>query len=275
MPTVTKLKTDYLVRSPASTKTYERELGEMFASMIRLMGSQYKNQTFLSLDKRIVNKFVDAQSGNFSAVFLGLSESAIKKILKRFTNDRIKSLVSGLLKKVDARNREQLYGRISEVPVLNGDKLLASDGTTEDVNALILESVAWATRLRDSTLQDFTSNTLRAMALGESIDSIESTFDKLVENKVSNGKFLANNQVSNFNSLLTKIRAQKAGISEAFWVTSHDEKVRRCHAVRDGKRFDLSEGLYSSCDGKSLLPGVDYNCRCTYHLIIPTMVAES
>ena len=37
----------------------------------------------------------------------------------------------------------------------------------------------------------------------------------------------------------------------------------------DGKKFKINEGLYSSCDGKTLLPGMDYNCRCIMKPIIP------
>ena len=93
--------------------------------------------------------------------------------------------------------------------------------------------------------------------------------DGLEEKRKNHAKFTARNQIGNFNSLTTKIRAQNLGITQAIWRTSRDERVRPCHKVRDGKAFDLATGLYSSCDGLSLLPGVDFQCRCDYELVIP------
>jgi uncharacterized protein with gpF-like domain len=57
-------------------------------------------------------------------------------------------------------------------------------------------------------------------------------------------------------------------VKRAVWDTAGDESVRASHIGRDGEEFDLAEGLYSSMDGKWLLPGVDYNCRCTARYIL-------
>ena len=108
------------------------------------------------------------------------------------------------------------------------------------------------------------------MAQGDSLDTIVSQFDGLVAKRKNHAKFLARNQVQNYNSVTTKIRAQNLGITKAVWITAGDERVRPSHADREDKEFDLSEGLYSSFDDKYLLPGTDYNCRCTYEMIIPS-----
>jgi len=115
----------------------------------------------------------------------------------------------------------------------------------------------------------YTANSLRAMTQGSSLAEIMEQFDGLVEKRKNHAKFTARNQIANFNSITTKLRAQNLGITRARWITSHDERVRPCHDVRNGKEFDLDKGLYSSCDGEWLLPGVDYQCRCDYELIIP------
>jgi len=82
---------------------------------------------------------------------------------------------------------------------------------------------------------------------------------------------IARTQISTFNSLTSKARAQNLGITTAIWKASSDERVRPCHQARDGKEYLLSEGLYSSCDGKTLQAGTDYNCRCTAIMKIPEM----
>jgi SPP1 gp7 family putative phage head morphogenesis protein len=146
--------------------------------------------------------------------------------------------------------------------------LLKRDGMTYDFNALTIETTQWIEKLRDETLEMYTANTLRSMTLGTSIEDILKEYDGMVEKRKNHARFTARNQVASFNSIMNKTRAQKLGITEAKWVTSHDERVRSSHEQRDGKIFELSVGLYSSMDGKTLLPGVDYNCRCSYRMIL-------
>ena len=89
-------------------------------------------------------------------------------------------------------------------------------------------------------------------------------FDLTKSKRKDAAQFVARNQVATFNSLSSKARMQDAGIKKAIWKTTQDERKRPCHQARHDKVFTLSEGLYSSCDKKTLLPGLDWNCRCTY-----------
>ena len=66
---------------------------------------------------------------------------------------------------------------------------------------------------------------------------------------------------------MAKNRGLELGAKKGVWQTAEDEKVRPSHNDRNGKEFDLKEGLYSSLDGKKLLPGEDYQCRCTFFLV--------
>ena len=108
------------------------------------------------------------------------------------------------------------------------------------------------------------------MAEGQTIEEVQTGFNELAKKRVENSKFVARNQVANFNSLSNKLRYQNLGITEAVWVTARDERVRPSHVDREGKTFELDEGLYSSVDGKTLMPGMDYNCRCVFRPIIPS-----
>lgn len=211
----------------------------------------------------------DAQIGNYATVFLKLNRAAQRKVLKRFDDKRLERVARDILNKVNRRNADQFYSRVERQVGINASELLNSEGLQANINALILESAQWAKKLRDDTLEFYTSNTLRAMAEGKSLSEVLEQFDGMVEKRKNHAKTVARTQVSTFNSLVGKARAQNLGIEKAVWVTSRDERVRPCHQVRNGKEFDLSKGLYSSCDGKFLLPGVDYNCRCTYEYVIP------
>jgi SPP1 gp7 family putative phage head morphogenesis protein len=160
------------------------------------------------------------------------------------------------------------YKALEKAVGLNYKQLVLKEALNPTINALIIETATWVQRLRDQTLQNFSANSLRAMALGNTIDGVLKEFDLEKSKQKNAAKFVARNQIANFNGILTKIRHQKVGIEEGRWKTSGDEKVRPCHRDRDGKVFKLAEGCYSACDDKYLIPGSDFNCRCIYYAII-------
>lgn len=213
--------------------------------------------------------FTDAkQLGNYAKRFLTLTNGVKRKILKQFDNKRITAMVADKLRKVDRRQQQQLYNAVERAIGIDTKRLMRRDGMSEQINALIAETSMWVQKLRDETLEAFTTNSMFAMTQGQGLDDLLKQFSDIKEQRKGHAKFLARNQVQNFNSVTSKVRAQKLGIKKAIWDTANDESVRPSHSDRDGKEFDLSEGLYSSIDGKYLIPGVDYNCRCTARYVL-------
>jgi SPP1 gp7 family putative phage head morphogenesis protein len=280
------------IKAPKSPRGIENELASAIEFMVETMAKRFQNQVLGQIQVKTVEKFADeapdpadlealshykfadAQTGNFAAILLRLSKAAKRSILKQFSNDRLETISQQMLAKLDKKSREEFYKRVAAKTGINVADLIAKEGMKSTTNALVAETAQWIKTLRDDTFQKFTNNTLFAMSQGESLDTIVSQFDDVVAERKNHAKFLARNQVQNYNSITTKIRAQNLGITKAIWETAGDERVRPAHEDREGKEFDLAEGLYSSEDGLYLLPGTDYNCRCTYTMIIPETVEE-
>lgn len=248
------------IKSPKSPRGIENELADMLEFMIAQMAQRFQNQVLGQLQARTVEKFADAQTGNFASILLKLSKAAAKKLLQQFSNERIDTISQKALGKLDKKSKEEFYKRVAAKTGISVADLIAKEGMKPTTNALVAETAQWIKTLRDDTFQKFTNNTLFAMSQGESLDTIVSQFDDVVAERKNHAKFLARNQVQNYNSITTKIRAQNLGITKAIWETAGDERVRPAHEDREGKEFDLAEGLYSSEDGLYLLPGTDYNC---------------
>lgn len=269
-------------KTPEAPKSEIRRFGDVTESMIAIMAEQYRNQVFKKLNKSTVAKFEDAQTGNFASIFIDLTESVTRKLIKRFANDRLKKFTKDSTYRVNKRNKKLFYSRIAGKGIgVTREELEATEGLTSQINAYSLETYQWIKKLRDDTLQDWTSNTLRLMASGATLEDVMSQFDGMVEKRKGHAKMVARTQIATFNSLTTKARAQNLGITKAKWVTAHDERVRGnpsgkypkakpSHYWANGREFDLSKGLEFP-SGKTLLPGVDYNCRCDYELIIPPL----
>lgn len=259
------------LKAPGTPRAQERELAEAALFMVEQISQRFRNQVFKALNQSTVEKFADAsgQGGNYAKAYLRMADRVRRKLLKQFDDKRIEELVQTILDKVNRRNRTELYSKVEKRIGLSSLELTQTEGLMASMNALNLETAQWVKKLRDETLEMYTANSLRAMTQGSSLAEIMEQFDGLVEKRKNHAKFTARNQIANFNSITTKLRAQNLGITRARWITSRDERVRPCHKKRNGKEFDLDKGLYSSCDGKWLLPGVDYQCRCDYELIIP------
>jgi SPP1 gp7 family putative phage head morphogenesis protein len=257
------------IKSPQVLKTTEREFREALAGMVILMSRIYRKQVLEGLHQSTVAKFADAQAGNFSSVFLGLAKSVTRKLKSRFNDKRIKHVVEVYFKTTDKRAKGQLYDQISKASGFSSAQLAAEEGLKPFANALILETTQWAKKLRDETLELYTSNTMRVMTLGANLETIMSEFDAMTEKRKNHAEFTARNQIGNFNSIMTKTRAQNLGIKQAVWETSDDERVRESHVSRQGKVFNLDEGLYDAGDGESIFPGAgSYNCRCSFSFVL-------
>lgn len=268
------------IKAPKSPRAIENEMADLTDFMIQQMAKRFQNQVLSKIQVSTVEKFADskqrhtyaftdAQTGNFAAILLRLSKQARRSLLKQFSNDRIEAISQKVLAKLDKRAKLEFYERVAAKTGINVADLIAKEGLKATTNALMLETAQWIQTLRDETFQKFTNNTLFAMSQGESLDTIVSQFDNIVIERKNHAKFLARNQVQNYNSITTKIRAQNLGITKAVWETAEDDRVRPAHAQRAGKEFDLAEGLYSSIDGLYLIPGTDYNCRCVASYVIP------
>lgn len=257
------------IKAPKSPRAQENELGDAIEFMVDQMAQRFRNQVLNQLQVGTIDKFADAQVGNYAAVLLRLAKQVKKKLLKQFDDQRIEAVSKQVLAKLDKKSKEEFYGRVAKVVGIDVQALIAKEGLKATTNAMMLETAQWVKTLRDEALESFTNNTLFAMSQGESIDTVVAQFDDVVKTRKNHARFLARNQVQNYNSVTTKIRAQNLGIKKAVWETAGDERVRPAHEDREGKEFDLAEGLFSSVDGLYLLPGSDYNCRCTYTMIIP------
>lgn len=268
---------DKTIVAPQSPRSVENKFARDVGDMIALMARLYKKQAIEALNATTINKFADAlpsefadaQQGNYAKIFLKLSAAVQRKILKRFTNTRVDAMVNKRLSEADKSNKDRLYSKIESAIGVSAKELAATEGMKATRNALNAETAQWIKKTRDETLEYFTANTLRAMTLGQGLDTIMEEFDGMVEERKGHARFVARNQINNYNSIMTKTRAVEIGVTRGIWRTQGDDIVRESHADRDGKEFDLNKGCYSSKDGLHLLPGVDYNCRCDYELIIP------
>lgn len=279
-----KLKKEKVLKPSSFPRSVERKFQEAMLSLVKRISTLYANQTLGQLNKTDERKFADRKIGNYANVFETLSNRAKRKVFKRFSNKRLKGFVQQFLNQINGENAASIYTPVEDLLGIDRKQLMLKEALSPQFNALTNETLKWVTNLRDDILEKSSADILRGMAKGDSLDSLMSNYWDGNEKMKHRAKTIARTQVATYNSLATKMRAEKLGVTEAIWMTARDERVRPAgkvknapsnHRDREGKRFLLAKGCYSSKDGKWLLPGMDYNCRCTYRLILPGMDEEN
>jgi len=256
---------------PASVpKAQEKELARFTEFMIRELSAVFRKDVLESMSPKAVDTFEDAEAVNFAAEYAKAAAAVRGKLAKRFGDAKIRALIDKILKKVDKRNQSVLYSAVERAIGLSTKELSATEGLRAKIDAYIEETTQWVIKLREDTITEYTARSLQAMSLGQSLEDVLKQYDGMVEQRKNHAKFTARNQIANFNSMATKTRAQNLGITEGIWrVADRSKRTRPGHLDRDGKKFKLDKGLYSAVDQKWLLPGVDFQCRCDYELVIP------
>ena len=90
------------------------------------------------------------------------------------------------------------------------------------------------------------------------------TLAKAIESRYhvseSQAKLIAVDQTQKLHSQLSRDAYQDAGVTQAYWRSLEDDRVRESHQEANGKLFDLNVGLL--VDGETTFPGMPVNCRC-------------
>ena len=163
------------------------------------------------------------------------------------------------------REHETLIGGSLE---LSATAIMAEAQATMQATNFAAQTVERVGALKSRMISELTASTIKAVKEGQTIGELLAATRELAEKQGRNAKMLARNQIQNFNANVGAARAEGAGVKKAIWRTSQDERVRESHADREGKEFELSQGLYSDIDGLYLIPGEDYNCRCVAEYIV-------
>lgn len=199
--------------------------------------------------------------------------------LKREWSDaRLRELVGAMGARVEAQGskpwiraqlvpekRKRKDGERFDADGYNGRKLV--EGWTSTAFKLIAS-------VRDEVSEGMRKDLIEAFARGETVDQLAAKWRRqgipllfgTLEGRI---KVIAQHQMRSLHAEVQRARASSVGVTEFFWRTQGDDKVRRAHEELADTRHDYadppSEGL----------PGTPVNCRCWAESIISDAVLGS
>lgn len=140
----------------------------------------------------------------------------------------------------------------------------------QTVEALIKENAALIKSIPERYFSEIKGIVMRAVAMGRNIDYLEKELQKRYKILERRAKTIARDQVNKATQSIHLAESRELGITHGEWVHVPGTKsVRESHLHMDGKKFDLSKGLYDPDVKRYIMPGELVNCNCIYRDIIP------
>tara|TARA_R110000764_G_scaffold226390_1_gene316155 strand:- start:50 stop:898 length:849 start_codon:yes stop_codon:yes gene_type:complete len=266
--TKNKTKNQVEFTSIQTPKYLENEMSKFNSFMVKSMRKRFETKVLKAMSKNTIDKFQDAQVGNYAVVFNELFKEFTKSIDRQFSGDRIDLFVKKLFNQADSYNQARFYGNVSNTMGVDMEAILKTDGLNSFKNAKSIQSVDMLNKLKADTITAYKTNVLRRMSAGDSLADLYQEVKKQTGMRLNSGDLIARNELKNFNAELANKRAKNNGITKGVWVTAQDERVRDSHAKFNGKEFDIDKGLYNSTTKQWIKPSEEINCRCTTRYIV-------
>lgn len=193
-------------------------------------------------------------------------------IIGSLTDGDARDMVTKYVNAIDSSNRANISAQIMShksvgglsvtVAVPNGKPtVLAVNPVADDaqlrryMKAKVTENVSYIKSIRDNYSMKIEQIIYRGVTGGQSYGEMAQAIKNQTHTSSKQAAFIARDQSGSIYGQLTKRRHQAAGIDKFQWQTMEDERVRPSHAAR--------EGVIYNYDTADLLPGEDFNCRCT------------
>lgn len=247
---------------------YEKEMENFLLYISETLSKRFNNKVLKKLDKKTIEKFTDAQTGNYAVIYDRLVKDFRKSIKGQFSEKRIKAYIKSLYNRIDKANSKSFYGNVGRKIGVDVKQIIKTDGLNSFVNAKQLETSLQIGKTLNEQMENLTTNMLRLMSAGQNLESLYKEVENITGKNKNKSKLVARNELTTFNTQLSKKRADNLDIKMRKWNTVGDERTRPCHQARDNKLYPVDGKLYSSCDGKSIEAGEEISCRCYDTFII-------
>ncbi|WP_342577701.1 minor capsid protein [Psychrobacillus sp. FSL K6-2843] len=239
----------------AATVTYSRTLrkmiGELGVETIALFEKYIEPELAVRQDS---STFVnDGLFDSLKKMFQSLKNTAAKI----FTSTKKEHTVNTFINSVNRFNKHN----IEQQQKVNGISPVENEPWLEEfLKSKIEENVNYIKTIEDDYFRDIEVIVNEGIKKGSSIKQISQRLMERVEITQNRAQFIAIDQAGSILGQMTAQRHQNIGVERFKWLTSADECVRESHKVLNNKIFSYSDP--PEVNGRNLIPGADYRCRC-------------
>lgn len=271
-------------------KEYYRELRKLVVRMRKIIEANFKS-SIVPLIKRyqkeekklLINNLrtnaptdIDDQLNSLQDEISDLAQAEIeslsKQVKKIFTDKRINDLATSFVEAVEVSEKRAIDSSIRKAKKsISKERIIAIDrladkGTESIYRKAVSANVGMIKNLPEEYLTRVTDTIVSGIKEGKTYTSMSKDLIKAGGIEERRTEFIARDQTGTVYGDITKKRQENLGIKSFIWVTSRDSRVRPSHVLLDNREFDWDTGATGANvmpEVEGLVPGQDYNCRCT------------
>jgi SPP1 gp7 family putative phage head morphogenesis protein len=189
-------------------------------------------------------------------------EDVLREVNSEFPSDFAWKVARQTGERIDRFSATQLAGSIKQMTGVEVDLALKGDAALKEMVAgFARDNARLISDLPDLMADRLGKMVAEAVESGrtqwELADALDDAFD-LAEGRAS---FLARDQTGKLFGQVDRYRQERLGVTQYFWRTMLDPRVRDSHARLEGRLCAWSEPPVNE-RGEHIIPGSDYNCRC-------------
>lgn len=245
----------------------ERQFQNEVQSLVKPFFKKFRNDLLLNYEKWKGNYSLNLDSDEeedksdieifFSNILKGLGIYFSYKVLK--------SLISKFAQKIFFFSKNKLSNQMEKIFGLK--PFYSQENLKIAINLWVEKNI---TKLNNNLIQYVQNNKLTIYSIFEKEEKGKEYFKKtIIENELkfeSSIAFLARDQVSGLDGLLTKILHAEIGLDDFIWSTCRDDKVRPTHRALEGKLCSWSN--LPKSNGISIYPSSENGCRCVARPVV-------
>lgn len=138
------------------------------------------------------------------------------------------------------------------------------------VQAAVAQNVTLIKSIAEQHLTQVEGLVMRSVQAGRDLGSLTEALEHQYGVTRRRAAFIALDQNNKTTAAVTRARQVDQGITEAVWMHSHGGKTPRpTHVAMNGKRYDVTKGMWDPAVRRWIYPGEEPHCRCISRSVIP------
>lgn len=238
----------------AATVSYSRAIEKM----INALGVE----TIKLFDKHVAPQLTTRQDADYieDGIFDGIKKmfDAVKsKASVIFATIRSERAASSFVNNINRFNRHNIEQQMK----VKGITLVANEPWLKDfLHTKITDNVGYIKTIHEDYFERIENIVNDGVKSGVSIKQMREQLMEEADISRNKAQFIAVDQAGSILGQMTAQRHQNIGIEKFTWYDAADERVRDTHRRLSGEVFSYDDPPV--VNGRKVLPGEDYHCRC-------------
>jgi len=236
--------------------------------LLRQLAPEYQTDSVISTNDSLIDTtglLLTTNDGYVTEI-----TSALRRLLDKWSSPEFRSVAARMASQF-VRTANTVNGkRFSKSMKSFGIDIFGDDPSLQEyVDASIFDNTRLITSIPEQYLTQVESIVMTNIRAGGRPSSIAKLLQKQFDVTENRAKMIARDQTAKVNGDLNKKRQLATGFEYFQWLTSEDERVRDRHDDISDKITAYGKGIYRwdnpplSENGTPIIPGQDFQCRCT------------